>query len=158
MLTLPAPEGPLRTKSAPRPGVVSPRLAGKFQVLYTVRITHTRAPAEATNPHDSRNDRRSIDLISEQLPFGRLCYGEPNAVSNAIGYPIHRSRSHHAVIRVYDDGKRHRKARARGRVQRVAINSTALLIVHNRLRYGFTQFKSANRTDSSRGELCAHFL
>jgi hypothetical protein len=27
----------------------------------------------------------------------------PNAISNAIGYATHRSRSHDAVIRVYDD-------------------------------------------------------
>ena len=32
----------------------------------------------------------------------RLWYDEPNAVSNAIGYAIHSSRSHGAVIRVYD--------------------------------------------------------
>jgi hypothetical protein len=38
------------------------------------------------------------------LPFGRLWYGEPNAASNAIGYAEHRSRSHDAVIRVYDNG------------------------------------------------------
>jgi len=37
------------------------------------------------------------------LPFGRLWYGESNAVANAIGYAQHRSRSHDAVIRVYDD-------------------------------------------------------
>ncbi len=37
------------------------------------------------------------------LPFGRLWYGELNAISNAIGYAMHRSRSHHAVIRVYDE-------------------------------------------------------
>jgi hypothetical protein len=36
------------------------------------------------------------------LPFGRLWYGEPNAVSNAIAYAMHYSRSHAAVIRVYD--------------------------------------------------------
>jgi hypothetical protein len=36
------------------------------------------------------------------LPFGRLWYGDANAVANAIGYAEHRSRSHHAVIRVYD--------------------------------------------------------
>jgi hypothetical protein len=36
------------------------------------------------------------------LPFGRLWYGEPNAVSNAIGYAKFSSRSHDAVIRVYD--------------------------------------------------------
>jgi hypothetical protein len=41
-------------------------------------------------------------IISDTLPFGRLRYGEPNAISNAIGYAMHRSRSHHAVIRVYD--------------------------------------------------------
>jgi hypothetical protein len=44
-----------------------------------------------------------VDLISDVLPFGRLWYDEPNAVANAIGYAKHRSRSHHAVIRVYDD-------------------------------------------------------
>jgi hypothetical protein len=50
-----------------------------------------------------RSDQRGFDLISDALPFGRLWYGEPNAVSNAIGYAQHRSRSHHAVIRVYDE-------------------------------------------------------
>jgi hypothetical protein len=38
-----------------------------------------------------------------QLPFGRLWYGEPNAIASAIDYAKHRSRSHRAVIRVYDD-------------------------------------------------------
>jgi hypothetical protein len=33
-----------------------------------------------------RKDRRGVDLISDVLPFGHLCYGEPNAVSNAIDY------------------------------------------------------------------------
>ena len=50
-----------------------------------------------------RKDKRGVDLISDALPFGRLWYGEPNAISNAIGYAIHCSRSHDAVIRVYDD-------------------------------------------------------
>src|SRR5262249_14123896 len=49
-----------------------------------------------------RKDHRGVDLISDVLPFGRLWYGEPNAVSNAIGYAMHSSRSHDAVIRVYD--------------------------------------------------------
>ena len=50
-----------------------------------------------------RKDKRRVDLISDMLPFGRLSYAGPNAVANAIGYAKHRSRSHHAVIRVYDD-------------------------------------------------------
>jgi hypothetical protein len=28
-----------------------------------------------------RKDGRAVDLISDGLPFGRLWYGEPNAVS-----------------------------------------------------------------------------
>ena len=50
-----------------------------------------------------RKDKRGVDLISDRLPFGRLWYGEPNAVSNAIGYAQFYSRSHGAAIRVYDD-------------------------------------------------------
>jgi hypothetical protein len=33
-----------------------------------------------------RKDKRGVDLISDALPFGRLWYGEPNAIGNAIGY------------------------------------------------------------------------
>ena len=46
-----------------------------------------------------RKDHRGVDLISDALPFGRLWYDTPD---HAIGYAIHSSRSHHAVIRVYD--------------------------------------------------------
>jgi len=41
--------------------------------------------------------------FSEALPFGRLWYAEPNAISNAVGYAKFRSRSHNAVIRIYDE-------------------------------------------------------
>jgi len=44
-----------------------------------------------------RKDHRGVDLISDTLPFGRLCYGGPNAISNAIGYAEHFSRSRDAV-------------------------------------------------------------
>jgi hypothetical protein len=50
-----------------------------------------------------RKDRRGVDLISDALPFGRLWYGEPDAVQQLTGYAKFRSRSHHAVIRVYDE-------------------------------------------------------
>ncbi len=47
-----------------------------------------------------RKDHRGVDLISDALPFGRLWYGETDdAISNAK----FRSRSHNAVIRVYDE-------------------------------------------------------
>ena len=50
-----------------------------------------------------RKDRRGVDLISDALPFGRLWYVEPTAISNAVGYAKFRSRSHDAVIGIYDE-------------------------------------------------------
>jgi hypothetical protein len=49
-----------------------------------------------------RRGKRGFDLISDALPFGRLWYGDPNAVTNAISYAKFFSRSHDSVIRVYD--------------------------------------------------------
>jgi hypothetical protein len=46
-----------------------------------------------------RKDKRGVDLISNALSFGRVWYAEPNA----IGYAKFYSRSHHAVIRVFDE-------------------------------------------------------
>jgi hypothetical protein len=50
-----------------------------------------------------RRDRRGFDLISDALPFGRLSYGDPDAIGNAVGYAKFFSRTHDAVIRVYDE-------------------------------------------------------
>jgi hypothetical protein len=50
-----------------------------------------------------RTDKRGLDLISDVLPFGGLWYAEPDAINNAIGYAKFYSRSHDAVIRVYDE-------------------------------------------------------
>ena len=47
-----------------------------------------------------RKDRPGVDLISAVLPFRRLWYQTPD---HAIGYALHSSRSHYAVIRVYDE-------------------------------------------------------
>jgi hypothetical protein len=59
------------------------------------------APASAAAfPPTMQVPRRT--LVSDALPFGRLCYGGPNAASNAISYAKHFSRSQHATIRVYD--------------------------------------------------------
>jgi hypothetical protein len=50
-----------------------------------------------------RKNKRGVDLISDALPFGGLWYGEPDAINNAIGYAKFFSRSHDAVIRVFDE-------------------------------------------------------
>ena len=47
-----------------------------------------------------RKDRRGVDLISDALPFGSLWYIKPD---DGIDYAKVRSRSHDAVIRVYDE-------------------------------------------------------
>ncbi len=48
-------------------------------------------------PH---KDHRGVDLISDALPFGRLWYDKPD---DAIDYAKFYSRSHGAVIRIFDD-------------------------------------------------------
>jgi hypothetical protein len=47
-----------------------------------------------------RKDHRGVDLISDVLPFGRLWYGEPNAINYAVDYAKHRSRSHDAPVSI----------------------------------------------------------
>jgi hypothetical protein len=61
--------------------------------------------SNAESPHHvyelrPRKDKRGVDLICDALAFGRLLYGEPDVISNAIGYAKFFSRSHDAVIRV----------------------------------------------------------
>ena len=55
-----------------------------------------------------RKDKGGVDLVSDALPFGRLCYGEPSAISNAIDYAKFYSRSHdqRAMVRTSDAGCR----------------------------------------------------
>jgi len=66
-------------------GATSPRRSSNVQHVYEVR---------------PRKDKRGFDLISDALPFGRLWYTKPD---DAVEYAKFRSRSHDAVIRVYDD-------------------------------------------------------
>ena len=47
-----------------------------------------------------RKHHRGVDLISDVLPSGRLWYEDASA---AVDYAKHSSRSHDAVIRVYDE-------------------------------------------------------
>ena len=71
-------------------------------------LQRTRWPGAMTNSQHiyevrPRKDHRGVDLISDVLPFGRLWYGEPDPISNAIGFAKFYSRSNDAVIRVYDE-------------------------------------------------------
>ena len=121
--------------------------------MHRERPNHVLQPTAVNSMHADEihrsKDKRGVDLIRDVLLFGRLWYGEPNSVSNAIAYALHYSRSHDAVIRLYDAAgnvieTREHATRARGRFQRAV---AALLIVHDRLRRRFAQFK-----------LCVHLL
>ena len=50
-----------------------------------------------------RKDKRGVDLIADALLYSPLWYRGPNAIRDAIGYAKFLSRSHDAVIRVYDE-------------------------------------------------------
>ena len=50
-----------------------------------------------------RADKHGIDLISDVLPYSPLWYRGLNAIRDAIGHAKFHSRSHDAVISVFDD-------------------------------------------------------
>ena len=50
-----------------------------------------------------REARRRSDFRCAAIRSA-VVWRTPSAVANAIGYAEHRSRSHHAVIHVYDEG------------------------------------------------------
>ena len=50
-----------------------------------------------------RADKHGFDLTSDALPYSPLWYRGPNAIRDAIGHVKFYSRSHDALIRVYDD-------------------------------------------------------
>src|SRR6266404_9978366 len=69
------------------------------------RIRPPAPPTISTHVYEvrPRADKRGVDLISDALPFGALWYAGPNAITNAIGFAKFYSRSHDAMIRVYDE-------------------------------------------------------
>jgi hypothetical protein len=48
-------------------------------------------PAHSYEVHP-RNDHHGVNLISDALLFGRLCYGDPRAITSAIDYAKFRNR------------------------------------------------------------------
>jgi hypothetical protein len=73
------------------------------QFLHALSLNVASPMQSKLHAYEVRPRKRSSWRRSDALPFGRLWYGEPNAVANAIGYVEHCSRSHNTVIRVYDD-------------------------------------------------------
>jgi hypothetical protein len=61
-------------------------------------------PANANDRYlnDTRAEMGTKRVISDVLPFGRLLYGEPNAISNAVSYA--KSTADHTVALVEAGG------------------------------------------------------
>jgi hypothetical protein len=50
-----------------------------------------------------RADKHGVDLVGDPLPYSPMWYRGPKAITDAIDHAKFSSRSHDAVIRVYDD-------------------------------------------------------
>ena len=53
-----------------------------------------------------RKDRRGFDLIGDSLPLGLLWFEGPEAITEALNYARFFSRSHPAIVHVFDDSGR----------------------------------------------------
>ena len=49
-----------------------------------------------------RADKHGVDLVSDALPYSPMWYRGPKGIRDAIDHAKFFSRSHDAVIRVYD--------------------------------------------------------
>jgi len=67
---------------------------------------NVRHPGPGRLRDPSPQDRDGFDLISDRLRRGPIWYAEPDAVRSAVAYAKYRSRSrsHRAIIRVFDEG------------------------------------------------------
>jgi hypothetical protein len=82
------------------------------------------------------------------LPFGGLWYGKPDAASKSIAYAKFWSRSHDAVIRVYDEARHVLKTHEKGtnlnkfRQQRKAKDNVVTLRFDQVVGWSFTHLVS----------------
>ena len=74
-------------------------LKAKWQMMRPPVTSKTSTHVYEVRP---RADKHGVDLISDALPYSPLWYRGPNAIRDAIGHAKFSSRSHDAVIRVFD--------------------------------------------------------
>ena len=67
------------------------------------RIKLPATPTQDVYEIRPRNDRDGVDLISHRLRYGPIWYAGPDAVRYAVAYAKFCSRSHRAVIRVFNE-------------------------------------------------------
>jgi hypothetical protein len=76
--------------SSSNASILGPEYSESYELVVLMNPNLKRQHVYEVRP---RKDKRGVNLISDVLPFGRLWYGEPNAISNAIGYAKFDSRS-----------------------------------------------------------------
>ncbi len=67
------------------------------------RMEMSATPAQDVYEIRPRKNRDGFDLISDRLRFGPIWYAGPDAVRYAAAYAKYRSRSHRAIIRVFNE-------------------------------------------------------
>jgi hypothetical protein len=69
------------------------------------RMEMSATPAQDVYEIHPRKDRDGFDLISDRLRYGPIWYAGPDAVRCAVAYAKYcsRSRSHRAIIRVFNE-------------------------------------------------------
>ena len=78
----------------------------------------------------------ALTLLRLVAPFGRMWYAEPDAISNAINYAKFYSRSHDALIRVYDEASKVIETHEHTYTLTVALPSLIIFILYDKLMTG----------------------
>ena len=75
-------------------------LKAKWQMMRRPKRSTIRTDVYEIRP---RADKHGVDLVGDALPYSPMWYRGPKAITDAIDHAKFFSRSHDAVIRVYDD-------------------------------------------------------
>jgi hypothetical protein len=75
-------------------------LKAKWQMMRRAKRSTIRTDVYEIRP---RTNKEGVDLVSDSLPYSPMWYRGPKAVRDAIDHAKFFSRSHDAVICVYDD-------------------------------------------------------
>jgi hypothetical protein len=71
----------------------------KWQMMRRLKRSTIRTDVYEIRP---RADKHGVDLVGDALPYSPMWYRGPKAITDAIDHAKFFSRSHDAVVRIYD--------------------------------------------------------
>jgi hypothetical protein len=74
-------------------------LKAKWQMMRRSKRSTIRTDVYEIRP---RADKHGVDLVGDALPYRPMWYRGPKAITDAIDHAKFFSRSHDAVVRIYD--------------------------------------------------------